>query len=649
MLFLNRLFMSEIKNQILNWVQKNLGPDFVFRENQLTTIEKLIDDKINNNIYHHIIEAPTGSGKSFINIVCAGVLWEYYKRKSYILCSDLYLYSQYIDIINKYNLNDFGYLKGATGNYVCSKLSCDLREAPCKMANVSYAKLFGLYYNKKSMCGDKCTDAEFNKLKKLFPCVSTCKYIAERIDAVNAPITLMTYQLFYYQMNIADCKYDSHGNIIAGQFDYRDYIFCDEAHNIPSIMQQRCKPTITYDDMKKMMIIYNYYKSLKKDPTKLSIFKKMPDVSDVETKFKTYWAKMLDNKLNAFENTYLLINFTRKLVDTICIIAKRIQNIFATKIKSGYILTPYERTIYSNICWVQNYHCYLDDFCRAIELSGPKYTYKQIQSGSIVNFGCVNESGIICCFLLKFAKKGTTMTSATFGDKKSFVENCGYDFLNKLSFTLGQYDSCETDGNVEIISIDSTFDFTKSPIYIDNEYKMTYSNKSHMIYNIVNKINNILNTHEHENGIIHTGNYENAKNIYTLIDAKHRHRILIYKNSAEKSKLIKQIKNDTNYVLIGPSLCEGIDLPDDLCRFIVIMKMPYMSLGDKYVTSKMKLYKKWYNNVTMNNVIQGIGRGNRSKHDYCTTYIIDGAFKRLYSYTKSNWPNYITKRFVNVA
>ena len=60
----------------------------------------------------------------------------------------------------------------------------------------------------------------------------------------------------------------------------------------------------------------------------------------------------------------------------------------------------------------------------------------------------------------------------------------------------------------------------------------------------------------------------------------------------------------------------------------------------------MKIFKKWYNDTTMNNIIQGIGRGNRFKNDSCTIYILDGCFKRLFSYTKKYWPNYITNRFI---
>ena len=51
----------------------------------------------------------------------------------------------------------------------------------------------------------------------------------------------------------------------------------------------------------------------------------------------------------------------------------------------------------------------------------------------------------------------------------------------------------------------------------------------------------------------------------------------------------------------------------------------------------MKLFPLWYNSTTSNTIIQGIGRGNRFKEDYCTTYILDACFLGLYHSTKNQY------------
>ena len=93
---------QNIEDNIKQWVTDNIGGDFVFREYQLESIVDIIENILDGNHKTHIIEAPTGSGKSLILIISAGVLNKYYDKSSYILCSDLYLWKQYDDFINKY-------------------------------------------------------------------------------------------------------------------------------------------------------------------------------------------------------------------------------------------------------------------------------------------------------------------------------------------------------------------------------------------------------------------------------------------------------------------------------------------------------------------------------------------------------------------
>jgi len=79
-----------------------------------------------------------------------------------------------------------------------------------------------------------------------------------------------------------------------------------------------------------------------------------------------------------------------------------------------------------------------------------------------------------------------------------------------------------------------------------------------------------------------------------------------------------------------------VNLPDDLCRFMIVMKVPYASLGDQLVKAKMRMIQGWYKADTLKKIIQSLGRGVRSKTDWCITYILDGCFCDLYLQSKSN-------------
>ena len=74
--------IESIKSNILDWVENNIGLDFSFRKYQLESIMFIIKSILNDNRETSIIEAPTGSGKSLICIICAGVLSKYYHKSS---------------------------------------------------------------------------------------------------------------------------------------------------------------------------------------------------------------------------------------------------------------------------------------------------------------------------------------------------------------------------------------------------------------------------------------------------------------------------------------------------------------------------------------------------------------------------------------
>jgi Rad3-related DNA helicase len=91
--------------------------------------------------------------------------------------------------------------------------------------------------------------------------------------------------------------------------------------------------------------------------------------------------------------------------------------------------------------------------------------------------------------------------------------------------------------------------------------------------------------------------------------------------------LIQQhIRIDKPTVLISPSMNTGVDLPDDLARFQIIVKMPYGTLGNKRIKEKSKIDNTWYQVDMIRNFIQSCGRGVRSEDDYCVTYVLDSSF-----------------------
>jgi Rad3-related DNA helicase len=85
-------------------------------------------------------------------------------------------------------------------------------------------------------------------------------------------------------------------------------------------------------------------------------------------------------------------------------------------------------------------------------------------------------------------------------------------------------------------------------------------------------------------------------------------------------------------VLLAPSLERGVDLPKDQCGVIIIAKVPYPSIGDKQVNTRLYSTPNgqlWFQVQTVRAIVQSTGRGMRSADDFCISYILDKQFAKI--------------------
>ena len=91
-------------------------------------------------------------------------------------------------------------------------------------------------------------------------------------------------------------------------------------------------------------------------------------------------------------------------------------------------------------------------------------------------------------------------------------------------------------------------------------------------------------------------------------------------------------------VLVASNLTEGYDGKDDLCRFIIIPKVPYPNLGDRRTRLRMQEDGRSFDYHALVAVVQGAGRGVRHAQDFCDVWILDGLWSMLYAKRKSWLP-----------
>jgi Rad3-related DNA helicase len=80
----------------------------------------------------------------------------------------------------------------------------------------------------------------------------------------------------------------------------------------------------------------------------------------------------------------------------------------------------------------------------------------------------------------------------------------------------------------------------------------------------------------------------------------------------------------------------------------VFAKVPYRSLGDKFVTAKLEKNPDWYKEDAIKNILQGTGRSIRSVEDFCTTYILDACLGDLIHHNRKSFPEEFMQRLILV-
>jgi len=226
-------------------------------------------------------------------------------------------------------------------------------------------------------------------------------------------------------------------------------------------------------------------------------------------------------------------------------------------------------------------------------------------------------------YLFNFADKVILM-SATIIDPVNFCKTLGID-------------------KFKYIEAESTFDPKKAPIYANTKIKLNYSNMQANLPKIAEQVRQICEHHINDKGLIHTQTNTITKYLQDNVKCS---RILYREPGVRNEELLDIHYNSTEpTIMASPSMSHGVDLKDDLARFQIIIKAPYLPTNDKRVERMMKLDFNWYTNKMLSSLIQSCGRGVRSNKDHCITYILDAAIVENIVKYKHKIPKYFLDRF----
>lgn len=251
-----------------------------------------------------------------------------------------------------------------------------------------------------------------------------------------------------------------------------------------------------------------------------------------------------------------------------------------------------------------------------------------------------------CEFVVEKDSQRASFTPLKVDKLSKYIFDYGENILLMSATIIDHKNFAKTLGikDYEYVEVDSTFESSKSPIYVTSKNKLNYKTIKTELPEIVNKIKQICDFHKDAKGVIHTHTMEITEYIKTRLNGE---RFLFRELASKNEDILKEHSSSSKpTVLVSPSLSFGIDLKDELARFQIIVKLPYLPLSSKRVKKLFELDKNWYIDKMLNAMVQATGRATRSKNDYSVTYILDGNIVDVIKTHKDRLPKYFIDRII---
>lgn len=581
------------------WVDETLFQDARPEQQQvIPSVAKLLRQGYRNII----IESPTGSGKSAFSMILPKMFGSD-KKSAYVLTHLKGLQAQY--------LAEMPFMKSimGRGNYPC-KLDV---EPGCREKDVAEA---AVQRAKAGIKGDNSCTAD------TAPCVTVkdfqcpyknpkdgekgmrwdvspdtlCDYYASLTNAQNAE---------YFVANMAYATAIG----MTPMLPQREFLIVDEAHNLPDVMVG----AFTLDLSERML-------------ERLLGIKTMAEVLELSG----------SDQVNAHEDRKTLLspwrprtgsmgfpkipsvdmNMDEELLNKAATVWIAYLNDLDKEIQNRLKHNSYTDT--KDLKLAMRTTKRLDTIVAGLTHDTMNWIWQVSNERTFVNFKCIEIKDFAESLLLHAGRR-RIFFSATIGNPKMFCEELGLK-LEETAFIRVGYSSFPLK-NRPIFTRETGGLLTRGG-QSDRDWKRT-----------AETLIDILEQHPNQQGMIlpYTDKIERklSQLIQDLSPKQYKRLIQHDKSAHGRDAALDDWKSSKGGVIMSTYLNQGFDGKE--AAFCIIVKLPYLSLGDIRTAKKMLANPAWYSQQTGIALAQMCGRAVRSQIDKANTYIIDPSFWFQYS------------------
>lgn len=210
-------------------------------------------------------------------------------------------------------------------------------------------------------------------------------------------------------------------------------------------------------------------------------------------------------------------------------------------------------------------------------------------------------------------------------------------------------DALGWEGSYKVVRVPSTFPLENRRVRYVPVANMNAKQKTESMQPMAQAVRTICDRHPNDRVLVHTHSYENTRILQRFIQRDGfsypkvwDRSVLTYEKARDREPVLAEFKSSRSAVLLAPSMDRGVDLPDDLCRVVIITKVPYPYMGDRQVSARLHSHggRTWYLCETTRTIVQMCGRAVRNVDDWCETWVLDGDFDQFFQRARSLMPKW---------
>lgn len=572
---------------------KSKFPHPGFRKYQKWLLERL--DKVikSDDIKYAVIEAPTGFGKTAVAGAAAAQ-----HAPSYFLTEQKIHQDQMVEEFPRYATTCMG-----QRNYNCGEERDDCPDniagESChyKPSTTNEGPRAGHSYSR----GDLHWPREMDEV---------CPYYMAKTTGMESQIACLNYSYFFAETFYSG-GIGSHG----GDFGDRNVMICDETHNVGSVLQNFLSFRVGNTVL---------------DETGLELHDMGENISDWESWISGPLKQSVKSKKDSLKSEVI------DLWDSQGWVPYEKQDSLDTfdeiLCSVNRFSTQYDPEYFGDMDWAVE-RVYGEDL-NDDQMESYKDTFNETpDDNELVHLSVepVSVAPFTEQFLFSYADTVILM-SATVLDVDTLCRSLGLQSDRRA-------------GNVWEASFPSPFPAENRPIFYYDSPSINNGNWEDMFPHICSLIDAVAQTDEHleQKGIIHSVSYKNEKAIRQNVSRPTRRRLMSHgEGEGGREETLEEFKEANEpKILMSPNIYEAVDLKDDLCRFQIIPKVPFLYMGSRAVQLKREKDPQWYDWRAALRLIQSFGRGVRSRDDWAKTYILDGSFEGFLDRNRGMFPDYI--------